>query len=131
MAENHETTILQEGPVKITISRALIGTLTYPISQIKDVNVIRQSRSLKPLLLVIPGTMFLGWSIVDQTDQFREFFNIGMILIVVGVVLVVIAKPSYAVQIRHASGEASILRSTNLTFIQRTADAINRAIARE
>ena len=130
MADLNETTLLQEGPVKITNLRAIIGTLTYPMSQIKAVNVTRRGRSRKPLLLAIPGILFIAWSLIDQTDQFFGFFIIGIELIIIGIVLVLMAKPTYAVQIGSGSGDNSILRSTDKTFIQRIADAMNKAIAR-
>jgi hypothetical protein len=130
MANLNETTILQEGPVKITNLRTVIGTITYPMSQIKSVNVTKRARSMKPLLLTIPGILFIIWSHIDQTGQYIEFFNIGTILIIVSIALVLIAKPTYAVQIGNLSGNSSILRSTDLTFIQRIVDAMNNAIAR-
>jgi hypothetical protein len=85
---------------------------------------------MKPLLLTIPGILFITWSHIDQTRQYIEFFNIGTILIIVSIALVLIAKPTYAVQIGNLSGNSSILRSTDLTFIQRIVDAMNNAIAR-
>ncbi len=129
MAELKETTILQEGPVKITSRRTLIGTITYPMSQINSVHLTRQGRNLKPLLGIIPGLFFIGWSLIDQTGQFMEFFNIGMAFIVVSLALVWLSKPTFAVQIGNASGDDSILRSTDQSFIQRIVDAMNIAIA--
>jgi uncharacterized protein DUF6232 len=131
MADQNETTFLQEGPVKITGARAIIGTLTYPMSQIRAVHVTRRGRSMKPLLLTIPGILLIVWSLIDQTAQFMEFFNIGIALIVVSVVVVVIAKPTYAIRIGNSAGDTSILRSTDLNFIQRIAAAMNKASARE
>lgn len=83
---------------------------------------------MKPLLLAIPGIVFIAWSLIDQTDQFFGFFIIGIELIIIGIVLVLIAKPTYAVHIERVSGDHSILRSTDLTFIQRIVDAMSHAI---
>ena len=131
MADQSETTFLQEGPVKITDVRAIIGTLTYPMSQIRAVHVTRRGRSMKPLLLAIPGIVFLFWGPIDQTGQFIGFCYIGIELIVISIAIVMIAKPTYAVQIGSASGDNSILRSTDIAFVQRIVDAMNKALARE
>jgi hypothetical protein len=130
MDDVHETTILQEGPVKVTNLRTVIRTINYPISQIKSVNATSRARNMKPLLLTIPGILFIAWSIIEQTAQFMEFFNFGIVLIVVSIALVLVAKPTYAVQIGSSSGNSSILRSTDQSFIQRIVDAMNKAMAR-
>ena len=128
MADSNETTILQEGFVKITNLRTIIGTITYSMSDITSVNVTKQAKSYKPLWLVMIGLLLILWVRTVQAEEFFEFFNIGIFLVIVGIVLVVTAKPTYAVQIGRASGSNSILRSTNLTFIQRIADAMHKAI---
>src|SRR5262245_35437833 len=99
MADLRETTILQEGPVKITNRRTIIGTITYQMSQINAVHVTRQGRNVKPLLGILPGMFFITWGLLDQTGQFMEFFNIGIAFIVISLTLVWIAKPTYAVQV--------------------------------
>jgi hypothetical protein len=124
-----ETTILQEGLVKITNRRMLVGTMTYWMSDIRSVSVTRQERSNRPLWLVIVGLLFLFWSVIDQTGYYAEFFNIGTVLVIVGLALVLLAKPTFALQIKGPSGETSILRSTNQDYIQRIAGAMNKVIA--
>ncbi len=124
-----ETTILQQGLVKITSLRMVIGTTTYPMSDITSVNLTKRAKSRKPFWFVIAGSFLIAWSLIDQTGQFFEFFNIGMALVIVGMALIMAAKPTYAVQIGSAGGNRSILRSADLTFIQRIVDAIHRAIA--
>ena len=131
MADQNETTFLQEGLVKITDVRAIIGTLTYPMSQIRAVHVTRRGRSMKPLLLAIPGILLLFWSLIDQTGQFIGFCYIGIELIGISIALVMMAKPTYAVQIGGASGANSILRSTDSAFVQRIVDAMKKALAHE
>jgi Family of unknown function (DUF6232) len=130
MTEVRETTILQDGVVKITNLRTLIGTTTYAMSDIKSVNLTRQAKTYRPFWLVIGGILLIAWALIDETTQFGEFFNIGMLLVIVGITLFVIAKPSYAVQIGSTSGETSILRSTDINFIQKIVNAMNSALAR-
>lgn len=129
MNENQETTILQEGLVRITNRRTLIGTQTYSMSDIKSVTVTRRGKSVRPLRLVLVGILLLLWSIIDQTGYYSEFFNWGIFLSVIGLVLVAIAKPSYVIQIRNSSGVNDILGSTDLSLIQRIVEAMNKGIA--
>jgi uncharacterized protein DUF6232 len=124
-----ETTILQEGLVKVTNLRTLIGTRTYSNSDITSVHLTRQARSYRPFWLVIVGVLLILWAIVDETGQFMEFFNIGGLLVVIGITVFLWAKPSYMVQIGSPTGELSILRSSNMSFIQEIVKAINNAIA--
>ena len=124
-----ETTILQEGLVKITNRRMLVGTMTYWMSDIRSVRVTRQERSNRPVWLIIIGLFFLLWSVIDQTGYYAEFFNIGTLLVIVGLALILLAKPTFAIQIEGSSGETSILRSTNQDYIRRIAGAMNKAIA--
>src|SRR5262245_7369718 len=113
MADIKETTILQEGPIKITNQRTVIGTLTYSMADIRSISVTKRAKSYKPLWLVIVGILFIRWVQIEESGQFLEFFNIGIVLILVGIALVMIAKPTYAVKIGRVSGDDSILRSTN------------------
>lgn len=124
-----ETTILQEGLVKITNRRMLVGTMTYWMSDIRSARVTRQERSNRPVWLIIIGLFFLLWSVIDQTGYYAEFFNIGTLLVIVGLALILLAKPTFAIQVKGRSGETSILRSTNQNYIQRIAGAMNKVIA--
>jgi hypothetical protein len=129
MNENQETTILQEGLVRITNRRTLIGTQTYPLSDIKSVTVTRRGKSARSIWLVLVGSLLLLWSIIDQTGYYSEFFNCGIFLSVIGLVLVAIAKPSYVIQIRNSAGVNDILGSTDRSLIQRIVEAMNKGIA--
>lgn len=129
MNELYETTILQEGLVRITNRRTLIGTQTYSMSDIKSVTVTRRARDVRPIWLVLVGILLLLWSIIDRTGYYRDFFNLGILLSVTGIVLVVMAKPSYVIQIRTASGIRDILGSTDPAFIQRIVGAMNDGIS--
>jgi uncharacterized protein DUF6232 len=128
MNEVREMTILQEGLVKVTNLRTIIGTRTYSISDIKSANVTKQARSYRPLWSVILGGLLILWANFDETRKFIEFFGIGILLVVAGIALFM-AKPTYAVQIGGPAGELSILRSSDISFIQKIVTAINRAIA--
>lgn len=128
MNDLYETTILQEGLVRITNRRTLIGTQTYSMSDIKSVTVTRRGKDIRPIWLILAGSLFLLWSLIDQTGYYSEFFNWGIVLLVVGLVLVVMAKPSYVIQVRSASGVRDILGSTDPSYIQRIVQAMNEGL---
>jgi hypothetical protein len=130
MADVSETTILQEGPVKITNLRMLIGTETYKLSNITSAKFTTQPKSKRPFLFVIVGVFLVLWSIFEETGYFGEFYNIGLILIIVSAVFFLLSKTVYTVQIEGVSGERNILNFTDLSFVKRIVDAMNMAIAR-
>jgi uncharacterized protein DUF6232 len=127
MNEPRETTILQEGLVKVTNLRTLIGTQTYSISAITSVKLTKQAKSYRPFWLIIVGLLLILWANIDETRQFVEFFGIGILLVAAGIALFM-AKPSYAVQIGSSTGELNILSSSDLSFLQKIVTAINSAI---
>lgn len=129
MNVSNERTFLQEGLVKITNRRALIGTQTYQVSEIMSVTVTRRTKSKRPIWVLIVGALFILWSVFDQTGYYSEFFNWGIVLVLIGLALAITAKPAYVIQIRSASGVSNILGSTNLSYIQRIVGAMNQAIS--
>jgi hypothetical protein len=129
MNDMTEKTFLQEGMVRITDRRTLIGTDTYPVAEITSVSVARRPRTKRYLWFLIPGILLILWGEYDQTGYYGVFYNWGMILSVVGLALTLLAKPSYIIQIRNGSGIRSILGSTDLRFVQRIVGAMNQAIA--
>jgi len=131
MADVSETTILQEGPVKITNLRMLIGTERYKLSNITSAKFTTQPKSKRPFLFVIVGVFLVLWSIFEETGYFGEFYNIGLILIIVSAVFFLLSKTVYTVQIEGVSGERNILNFTDLSFVKRIVDAMNMAIARK
>ena len=130
MSDLNETTFLQEGIVRITDRRTLIGTQTYPVSEIAAVSIARRARSKRPFWVLSVGILLFVWSIIDQTGYYREFFNWGIVLVVIGLALALTEKTAYVIQIRSASGVSDVLGSTDLPFIQRIVGAMNQAIAR-
>jgi len=130
MADVSETTILQEGPVKITNLRMLIGTETYKLSNITSAKFTTQPKSKRPFLFVIVGVLLVLWSVLEDTGYFGEFYNIGLILIIASAVFFLLSKTVYTVQIEGVSGERNILNFTDLSFVKRIVDAMNMAIAR-
>jgi hypothetical protein len=124
----NEMTILQEGLVRITNRRTLIGTQTYSMSEIKSVAIARRAKSTRPIWLLLPGVLLLLWSIVDQTGYYREFFNWGVALSVLSLTFMVLGKPSYVIRIRSNAGFQDILGSTDRSYIERIVAAMDQGI---
>ena len=124
----NEMTILQEGLVRITNRRTLIGTQSYSMSDIKSVTIARRAKNTRPIWLLLPGVLLLLWSIIDQTGYYREFFNWGIVLSILSLTLLVMAKPSYVIRIRSNAGFRDILGSTDLSYIQRIVAAMNQGM---
>ena len=128
MVESRETTIFQETLVRITNLRIIIGTTSYSMAEIQSASLTRKARDMRPLWLVLLGTLLILWAAIDDTTQFRELSNIGGILIVLGLTIVVMTKPTYAVQLGCLWGNVSILRSTDPAFVQTIVAAINKEL---
>ena len=126
----YETTILQEGLVKVTNRRLLVGTATYAMSDIKSIRVIKRERISWPVWLVAVGLFFMLWAVADQTGYFGPFFTLGIMLIVLGLALLLTARASYVIQIITTAGKKNdIFGSTDLALIQRIVGAVDRATA--
>src|SRR5436190_16751771 len=91
MNDMSETTILEEGKVKITNLRAIIGTKTYPISNITSVNLITKPLSFGPGCLIGYGVLFLfvtliyGLGKVMSPAVAAETFLVALLLIGAGI----------------------------------------------
>lgn len=126
MKDVRETTILEEGEVRITNARAILGTKTYAISDILSVTITRDSSMVGCLILtLISGAFLLGLLSLGGGSGYRvaAFIFLGA-AIVVGI----LAQPSYIVQIRSVSGNTDVLRSMDQDFVQRVVEAINDAL---
>jgi hypothetical protein len=129
MVERRETTIFQETLVRITNLRIIIGTTSYSVAEIQSATLTKRARDVRPLWLVPLGALLILWAILDETRQFSELLNIGLVLVMLGPTLVVMAKPTYAVQLGCLWGNVCILISTNPAFVQKFVAAINRVLA--
>jgi hypothetical protein len=129
MKDLKETTILQEGNVKITDQRLLIGTETYGISNIRSVQLTRQGRNKKPLLWVAVGILLALWGSVPEGPSI-EFFNIGIVMIIAGILVFLLVKPPYTIQIETPSSKFGILNTADISLTKRIVNAMNQAITR-
>ena len=128
MNEMKETTILQEGNVKITNRRVLIGTDTYGISNIRAVTLTRPARNKRPLLLIPIGILLAYWSAITD-GQFIEFFNIGIVLVIAGIVIFLVVKPAYTIQFETNSGRIGVMNTMDTSLTNRIVNALNTSLA--
>ena len=91
MNDNSEKTFLQEGMVKITDRRTLIGTDAYLVAEITSVSVARRARNKRHLWFLLPGLLFILWAEYDQTGYYQAFFNWGVVLCAIGLALTIAA----------------------------------------
>lgn len=123
-----EITILQEGNVKITNRRVLIGTDTYGVANIRAVTLIQQARNKRPLLLIPLGILLAYWSAITD-GQFIEFFNIGIVLVITGIVIFLVVKPAYTIHFETTTGRIGIMNTMDTSLTNRIVDALNTSIA--
>jgi hypothetical protein len=129
MNEVSETTILEEGNVKITNLRAIISTKTYAMSNVTSVNLSKKSDSNAPLFLILGGIL-LGMIGLTNVRDYIGCLILAVLLVGGGILASKTAKPTYTVQIGSASGESNILESQDVDHIKRIVDAMNDAIVR-
>jgi Family of unknown function (DUF6232) len=121
MNDAGEITILEEGNVKITNRKAIVGMKSYPISDIVSVGITRDATMLGCLIVaLISGGLLL----VLFSYRAAAFLFFGA-----AVVVALLAQPNYIVQIRSMTGSADVLRSVDQDYLKRIVDAINRAVA--
>jgi hypothetical protein len=129
MADMNETTILEDGDVKITNLRAIMGTKTYAMANVTSVNLIKKEPSNAPIWWAIVGGLLFLWGLTDF-DVFGNCLLVGLILAGLGVYFAKNSKPTYMAKIGSASGETKLVGSSDKEQIQRIVDAVNEAIIR-
>ena len=129
MTDVIENTILEDGNIKITNLRAIMGSKTYAMSNVTSVSLVKRDPSSAPILWAIVGVLFVLISFFSFRD-FYGCFLLGLLLAVGGVLGARNAKPTYLVQIGSASGEMKLLGSTDKAHIKKIVDAMNEAIVR-
>lgn len=141
-----ETVFYEDGTVRITSARAILGNKTYVMANITSVSMGKTpvNKSLGVLLMIIGfGFAFLrvfsliqvmgiatqlGISLFNFSDFVVLALGIGVGL--VGLFLIRSQKPSYVVRIGSASGESDGLVSKSKDYIIQIVNAINDAIVK-
>ena len=125
--EQKEVTYYEGSSVRVTNARAILGAKTYAMANITSVAIGKQSANRTPgVIIALIGLIITG--IIAASDGGGGGIAIGVIVLIVGIVVAVLAKNTYIVRIGSASGEADALVSTNKEYINKIVSAMNEAI---
>ncbi len=103
--------------VRVTNTRFIAGTATYPMAGITSIRTIklRKSRS-GPVWLIVLGCIFL------------IAYGAGLLLLIPGIIWICLIKDNYAVRISTAAAESNAIISKNPDYIEHISRAINEAV---
>ncbi|MGF6776149.1 DUF6232 family protein [Paraburkholderia sp. GAS334] len=119
-----ERTFLDEGGVKVTNARVLVGSQTYAMSGVTSVK-----HAVEPASRTVPVVCFLvavATLYFDHQDTNPILFAIAVA--VVGILLWVLVKDKHFVILHSSSGESRAVTHTDRGFIHRVIQAINNSI---
>ena len=118
-----------EGGVRVTNSRLIIGPVTYAMLNITSVSrAFTKPNRLGPVLLLVIGVLVVFASFSGQFEF--ELFMTGIILAGLGAVVLKLQKTKYHLRIASASGEANAITSVNADQIDKIVQAVNEAMIR-
>ena len=124
-----EEVLLEQGNIKVTTSRLLIGSKTFAISNITSVVFGKiKANKLPAIIVVIAGVFILLFGIA--LDAVLIGLILGGATIAGGVFIFQNAVDRYSVRLESASGESDALSSKDKEWIRKIVDAINEAIIR-
>src|SRR5687768_13662842 len=101
MNDAGEITLLEEGNVKITNRKAIVGMKSYPISDIISAGIKRDATMVGCLIVaLISGGLLL---------VLFSYHTIAFLLFGATAVVALLAPPNYIVRIRSMTGTADLL----------------------
>ena len=99
-----ERTILEEGDVKMTNRRAIIGTKTYSLTDVISVRMTKDRTAIGSAIAAFVGVgILLGTFSLDSEVYNSEYCLAWIISLGAAVVVALLAPPSYILQIRSMS----------------------------
>ena len=135
-----ETTIFENGDIKVTNLRAVFGAKTYSVSNISAVEEDTKAPSnLFPAILCFIGIILLLYFIVSlfnmpsysaTTNTGIKWMNLlwAIVLLAVGTLMIRSAKTSYIVKISTSSGEVKAFETKDGALIGQIIESLNTAI---
>jgi hypothetical protein len=111
-----EETFFSENNVMVTQARFVVPGQTFAMSGVTSVGAIATNPAKAQGKKVMLYGLVLG------------IFLIPLVLVPIGILMMVIAKPVYSVVLRSASGETSAYTSGDPDFIDRVVAALTDAI---
>ena len=127
MNDINETIIFDEGGVRITNLRAMIGTNTYPLSKITFVSRQKREPGSAPYWWSLLGALLILIGFLDM-NRFREILFLGLIIFFAGTYTIRRARTMYVVRIGSAGVETNILQSEDEDYIRRIVEAMNQGL---
>ena len=119
-ARDAEMTFLQKEGVRVTSTRFIVPGKTFAMAGVTSVRSVTIDPDRKwPSVLIIVGIIFL---LVESTRI------LGGMLLVGGIVWIAMQKPTFAVGLSSASGEAHAITDENEESIKSIVNALNEAI---
>jgi len=134
--ERAEPTYYSDGEgVRITSTRLIIpgktgdeGPSTYAMANITSVKTIKRGPNRGAgIFIAILGACFIAARVGFEMDT-EVLTIIGIILVVLGLALAILLKPTYHLQIASASGETDALESKSKESIDHVVTAISEAL---
>lgn len=126
MGDEKETSFYaNQNGVRITSTRAVIGAKTYSMANISSVELAVIPPSTGALYVLIIAGVLLALCVF--VDGMRWLALLGGFLLLLGIALLRMAKPSYAVKIESSSGSANVITSQNKSYIEGIVTAMNEA----
>lgn len=122
-----ETTFYSDdGGVRVTSARLIIGSTTYAMLNITSVmRAVEPPKRIGPLLFLIGGLFIFGGGL-SGSDLSAVVW--GVLLLGIGVFWWWKQKPQYHLRIASASGEANAVTSPDKDRVDKIVQAVNEAI---
>jgi hypothetical protein len=115
-----ERTFLRNETVTVTNTRFIVPGQTYAMAGVTSVRFERiNPNPIWPILFIVLGVLLL---FISETRIF------GVLLMLIGGPWLFLLKPTFAVALHSASGEARAVTSRDAQFISRIVEALNQAI---
>jgi len=142
VVEEKEKNYYSDERIQITDKKIIIKSkyiddkISYIIPHITSVRITKKppDRTLGVLFAVMGLTLLIGAGfLMDTPGELARYFStllfmFGLISLVLGVILALIAKGEYTLKINSSSGESNILGSDDKAYIENIANVINEAI---
>lgn len=113
-----------EHNVRITNTRFIVGTSTYPLSGITSITTAIVPVSKLPGIFIL----IFGLVILFASNGSAVGIVFGLVLAVAGVLIIIGTKDKHAVKISTSAAETNALSSDNKEYIVKVASALNEAI---
>ena len=117
-----------ERGVNITNTRAVIGSTTYSMANITSVAMGEKPANRIPGIVIAIFGFIILLIAASLKSSGGDIF--GVILLLIGISIAVIVKPSYVVRIGSSSGEADAISSNDKEYIQAIVNAMNEAFVK-